>query len=574
MDNNEHILLLRKLEREKAARKQAEKILEDKAAELYQRTEQLHEANEKLEVLLGERDSQLQGIFENIVDAFVVMDLGGNVLRMNEAANKLFGFDHEQEKVNVTSLIYPEDFVYAMESFKALTEKGYFTNYQARVLTRQQGVRWVQINASVVLDNKKRPIAAQGIVRDITDQLNKANALAFISEVSQEILGKTSFKEIGTILAQKVSTFLNTDDCIVYLRKPELDYLQQISAVGAKVDKEGAIVDPLVIPLGKGIVGSVATTGKAEIISDTTKDPRYIKDDANRLSEMTVPIAVDNEVLGVIDAEHKKADYFNEGQLKTVKAVSNLVALQLRSAMDVSARKESEARNVKLLEQLELSNRELSEYAHMVSHDLKSPLRSISALTTWIKEDNIDSFNSESREHFNLLETTISKMEELISSVLEYAAVERVGSNFERVNINKLVQNIADLIYVPDHIELEIPERLPHVWGSPVMLQQLFQNLMVNAIKYNDKAKGYVKIDCKEKETFYEFSVADNGMGIPPEYHEKIFKIFQSLNPDGESTGLGLALVKKVVAVHNGEIRLESKPGQGTIFYFTLSKKK
>ena len=574
MDNNEHILLLRKLEREKAARKQAEKILEDKAAELYQRTEQLHEANEKLEVLLGERDSQLQGIFENIVDAYVVMDLGGNILRMNEAANKLFGFDHELEKVNVTSLIYPEDYVYAMESFKALTEKGYFTNYQARVLTRQQGVRWVQINASVVLDNKKRPIAAQGIVRDITDQLNKANALAFISEVSQCILGKVNLIEIGTAIAKRVADFLGTNDCIVYIKRPEMNALQQISAVGAKLNDYGTIVNPIEIPLGKGIVGTVAKSGIGEIIPDTTADNRYIVDDAIRLSEITVPILLNGELVGVIDAEHQSKNYFTEFQLGTLNTVSNLVALQLNSALDFEARKKSEMRNVKLLRQLERSNNELSEYAHVVSHDLKSPLRSINALTAWIREDNFDTLNTKSKEHFDLLESTIDKMEKLISNVLKYAAIDQSDEDFSVVDTGELVCDIVKTIYIPSRIEVQIPKRLPVVLASRVMLQQLFQNLMVNAIKYNDKEKGFVRICSEDKETFYQFSVTDNGQGIPPEYHEKIFKIFQSLNPDGESNGLGLALVKKVVEFYDGEVWLESTPGEGTTFYFTLSKKK
>lgn len=570
--DNEKELLLRKIAREQAARKHAEKILEEKAAELYQRTQQLHKANQQLEGLLNEKNSQLQGIFENIVDAYVVMDLTGNVLRMNEAASQLFGVNLEEEPLNVTSLIYTEDLAYAMESFNSLTQKGFFTNYQARVITRKKGVRWVQINASLVFNEKNQPIAAQGIVRDITDQLNKANALAFISEVSQEILGKVRFEDIGTILAEKVSSYLKTDDCIVYLLKDEKGYLEQISATGAKIDADGNIVAPIQIPLGKGIVGSVAESGNAEIIANTTKDSRYIVDDQLRLSEITVPIIIDGLVLGVIDAEHPKANYFTKSQLKTVEAVSNLVALQLRSAKDVSARKESEARNVKLLGQLERSNQELSEYAHMVSHDLKSPLRSISALVAWIKEDNQEILTGESKAHFSLLEDTVVKMEDLISRVLDYAAIERTGETKEAVDLNTLILNIKELIYFPDHIELQIPEPLPTIMADPVRMQQLFQNLIVNAIKYNDKEKGFVTIKGADAGDHYEFSVEDNGMGIAKEYHDKIFKIFQSLSTDKESTGIGLALVKKIVRSVQGEIWLESQEGLGTTFFFTLKK--
>ena len=246
----------------------------------------------------------------------------------------------------------------------------------------------------------------------------------------------------------------------------------------------------------------------------------------------------------------------------------------MNSALDFEARKKSEMRNVKLLRQLERSNNELSEYAHVVSHDLKSPLRSINALTAWIREDNFDTLNTKSKEHFDLLESTIDKMEKLISNVLKYAAIDQSDEDFSVVDTGELVCDIVKTIYIPSRIEVQIPKRLPVVLASRVMLQQLFQNLMVNAIKYNDKEKGFVRICSEDKETFYQFSVTDNGQGIPPEYHEKIFKIFQSLNPDGESNGLGLALVKKVVEFYDGEVWLESTPGEGTTFYFTLSKKK
>lgn len=572
MSKSENSLLRRKLEREKLARKQSEKILEQKSAELFIRTEELNTANEKLEKLLVEKSSQLQGIFENIIDAYVVMDLEGNVLKMNGAASQLFGIDIKQEPLNVSGLIYPDDVEYAFNSFKTLISKGYFTNYQARVRTRYNGVRWVQINASLVYDNQNQPLAAQGIVRDITEQLNKTNALAFISQVAQEILGQNSFEAIGTILAQKVSAYLGTEDCIVYLLKEEKKQLEQISAVGAKLNQKGAIINPIVIPLGSGIVGSVAQTGKEEIISDTSKDPRYIVDDAARLSELTVPISVDQQVLGVIDAEHEKAHFFTREQLSTVKAVSNLVALQLRSAMDVSARKQSEARNLRLLEKLERSNRELSEYAHMVSHDLKSPLRSISALVDWIREDNLDKLTQESQGHFKLLEETVQKMEALISDILVYASAGKANGNKSLVNINQLINSISELIYMPDNVQLEIPKPLPSLYGEPIQLQQLFQNLIVNAIKYNDKSSGYVRIECEQHQDYYQFTVADNGMGIAPEYHEKIFKIFQSLNPDKESSGLGLALVQKVVHSHQGQIWVSSELGVGASFHFTLKK--
>jgi len=170
MSQDQIDILKRALEREKNARKAAEKILEEKSRELFQ-------TSQKLEQLLDEKSSQLQGVFENIVDAYVVMSLEGDVLKFNEAASKLFGYDIDNESVNIVKLIYKEDYKYAMASYIELQRKGFFKNYEARVYTKSCEVKWVHINASIIYDKEKNPIAAQGIVRDITEQKIAAELL-------------------------------------------------------------------------------------------------------------------------------------------------------------------------------------------------------------------------------------------------------------------------------------------------------------------------------------------------------------------------------------------------------------
>jgi len=199
MSQNQIDILNRALLREKTARKQAEKILESKSAELYQLTEKLKESNEKLEELLDEKSSQLQGVFENINDAYMVMDIKGNVLKMNDAAITLFGYNVEDEPLNVLKLIYREDIEYAFNSFNALLDNGSFTDYTARVYTKQKDVRWVHINASLIYDSQKNPVATQGIIRDITEA-KKTRTL--IEEQQKELengLKKTTKKVLTTI---------------------------------------------------------------------------------------------------------------------------------------------------------------------------------------------------------------------------------------------------------------------------------------------------------------------------------------------------------------------------------------
>ena len=150
-------ILERALKRERAARKEAERILEAKSRELFDISQQLKQSNNKLQKVLSERISELQGVFENLVDAYVLMDISGKVLKMNDAAIGLFEYDPTQDEVNVAKLIYKEDYGYAMNSFAQLLKEGSFSDYQARVYTKSGKVRTVHINASLVYDIDKKP---------------------------------------------------------------------------------------------------------------------------------------------------------------------------------------------------------------------------------------------------------------------------------------------------------------------------------------------------------------------------------------------------------------------------------
>lgn len=397
-------ILLRALEREKKARKQAEKILEEKSKELYHITQQLRQANAKLKTGLNEKTTELQGVFDNLVDAYVLINLRGDIIKWNGAALELFGYA-PKEKVNVNQLIYKEDLSYALESFNALLHKGMFSDYTARVQTANKGIRWVHINASVIKNQYNKPIGAQGIVKDITLQ-------------------------------------------------------------------------------------------------------------------------------------------------RTI-----------------------EAENKKLLLDLENSNEELEEYAHIVSHDLKSPLRSINALVNWLKEDYGNVLDEGGLQNIALIEQTLEKMEQLINGILNYSSIsnQKTWQN-EKVDISRVIENIKNTIYIPKNIEISIKSKLPILNADSTRMQQLFQNIIGNAVNHIDKEKGLIEISATDDSTHYTFQIKDNGVGIEKANFDKIFKIFQSYSHHKSSTGIGLSIVKKIIEAHQGKIWLESKPKVGTTFFFTLKK--
>jgi len=240
--------------------------------------------------------------------------------------------------------------------------------------------------------------------------------------------------------------------------------------------------------------------------------------------------------------------------------------------LDITELKELELQKEQLLIKLEKSNNELEEYAHVVSHDLKSPLRSLHALISWLKEDNEDRFSEESFSHMRLIEQTLEKMESLISNVLAYSSINADHEEMTILDLNTIMTQVLELVHVPDHIVLDIRKKLPRITGDETRMLQLFQNLVSNAIKYNDKEKGRVEVDYRIDKGMYLFSVKDNGIGIDKAYQDKIFGIFQRLDNDEKSTGVGLAIVKRIIELYGGAIWVDSEPGKGTTFFFTLPK--
>jgi PAS domain S-box-containing protein len=243
-------------------------------------------------------------------------------------------------------------------------------------------------------------------------------------------------------------------------------------------------------------------------------------------------------------------------------------------ALDITERKEAELRLAKLVEDLDRANGELKDFAYIVSHDLKAPLRAISALASWIEMDYSDKLDDDGREQIRLLTGRVKRMQALIDGILQYSRVGRVKEEAEDVDLNELVADVIDSLSPPENIHVELESRLPMIHGERIRLQQVFQNLIGNAIKYMDKDQGQVKVGCAEENGDWRFYVADNGPGIEEKYFQKIFQIFQTLKArdEVESTGIGLAVVKKIIEQHKGKIWVESSLGDGSIFSFTLAR--
>ncbi|MFM2314905.1 MAG: hypothetical protein RLZZ04_4181, partial [Cyanobacteriota bacterium] len=222
-------------------------------------------------------------------------------------------------------------------------------------------------------------------------------------------------------------------------------------------------------------------------------------------------------------------------------------------------------------EELAEKNQELEQFAYVTSHDLKAPLRAIANLSEWIEEDLAGQLPEENQRQMTLLRKRVYRLEALINGLLEYYRAGRTKVTIETVDLNLLLAEIIDSLAPPATLKIEIEPGMPTLQTKKLLLSQVFSNLISNAIKYHDRPDGQIRISAQEQENFYEFAVADDGLGIAPEHQDKVFTIFQTLQSrdQTESTGIGLAIVKKIIETEGGEISLKSKLGEGSTFRFT-----
>jgi signal transduction histidine kinase len=278
------------------------------------------------------------------------------------------------------------------------------------------------------------------------------------------------------------------------------------------------------------------------------------------------------------------------GRARRVRLEVALRTSQLREAVqalnrEVVERKSAEQELQSLNETLEqhIANRTaeaerraqyLEQFAYVASHDLKAPLRAVSNLAQWIEEDLSDKLDDASREQLALLRDRVRRMHDLIEGLLEYSRVGRGNDTISLVDSRELVNEIIDSLSPPKGYKIKILGEMPTLYADRLLLGQVFSNLISNGLKYHGGDKGKIRVRGDSYGEVYQFSVCDDGQGIAPEYHKKIFMMFQTLESrDFEnSTGIGLALVKKIVEEHGGTIRLESAVGEGACFYFTWPK--
>jgi len=330
-----------------------------------------------------------------------------------------------------------------------------------------------------------------------------------------------------------------------------------------------------------GIVHSKSLTEALQVLEESHFDVVVL--------DLTLPDSSGMDTFAAVHKRHPQvpvviltANHSRDVALETVRLgaqdyivkekVENMqLALSLRYAI---TRKEAEVRQAALMEQVAKINHELESFAHVVSHDLKAPLRGVKNVVQWLVEDYTDKFDDEGKEQMKLLVSRVERMENLIDGILNYSRAGCLREDLSQTDLNEMVGSIIDLVAPPQHITIAVEKSLPALACEQTRLSQVFQNLLSNAVKYMDKPQGRITVTCADEANYWRFSVNDNGPGIEQRHFERIFELFATVHgkEDHQSTGVGLAVVKKIVESWGGRIWVESEVGRGSTFSFTLPK--
>ncbi|MFH1114601.1 MAG: PAS domain S-box protein [Pseudomonadota bacterium] len=494
------------------------------------------------EALLASEE-KYRSIFENAIEGIYQSSPEGRFLSVNPAMARILGFDGPQDVLeaytDIRTQLYvePEDRDKLQDLFH---KEGRAERFETRMHRRDGAVIWVSITASTVWNGDRRPLYYEGILEDITDRKQVHDAL------------ESEKRFIEGAMDTLTDAFLVFD-----LKGKLLRWNKTIAAASGYGDKEIAAMfavqffpadeHPKLFDALNRIIAHGHATLEASLLT------RY----GGRIAyEFTGDLLKDLE-----------------GRPSHICVVGRDITERKRAELEIRRLNERlEQRVAERTAELESANQELKDFAYAVSHDLKAPLRAINQLAGWISMDYGEALGQEGKEQIDLLMGRVRRMHGLIEGILQYSRIGRVREREREVDLDSLARDVIDLVSPPQHITINIETQLPVVVGEPTRLAQLFQNLLDNAIKYMDKTNGKVIISCLNQDDQWTFRISDNGSGIEEKYFDKIFQIFQTLAPrdESESTGIGLALVKRIVELGGGKIWLESELGKGTTFCFTI----
>ncbi len=538
--------------------------------ELAEYRQHLEEIIEKRTEELKQSEGKFQSIIENLPEGFYSVSLNGTLLEHNKAFNKILGFDPEKNIKGTNMPEFWQDPKDREPYTQELIKIGFIKDYIIKAKKYNGEKMILKANSRIILDSEGKPSRIEGTVSDVTRELkfkkiltNSEANFRNIFENSPIALWNEDLSDVKRIIDNLKD--VGIENITTYIHEHPEILSECISAL-----KIIAVNNSALIMFG--------AKSKEEILENINKI--FTKERTDALKEEIIQLNEGNNYF-----ETETAIGTLTGQVKNVIIRLTIVpgyqknwGKILISIIDITKIKKFEEELKIMVEDLTRSNEELEQFAYIASHDLQEPLRMVASFTQLLQRRYQDKLDKDANDFINYTIEGTTRMQSLINDLLLYSRVGTGGKPFYATDMNIVFEsvkiNLSTLI--TESNAKVTSDLLPVIIADDIQMIQLLQNLISNAIKFNNSEIPIVHITGEAKENSWEFSVKDNGIGIDSQYFDLIFIIFQRLHKKDEykGTGIGLALCKKIVQRHGGKMWIESEIGKGSAFYFSIPKRK
>ncbi len=485
--------------------------------------------------LLIQNEERFKSIFQNTTFGILLIDYKGKILEANNILFERLGYNRDEFlNLSLMELVHQEDRENASKYFTNLIAGTFDTTYAERRFVRKNGdTTWSQISCNKVEISANEHVV-MAVVEDIDSIKKHKQALLESEEKFRAVFESSS---MGIMITKMPGQIIEVNPAFV-----EMFGYSRMELIKKNIIE---LTYPADVQRSKKFLEKIQRAEDGEFVIEK----RYVKKDGKPFWAKAVVskmVSLNGEKLGLSIIENI------EKKKKTEQAL--------------------EFKNKELTQ----INQELEHFAYVASHDLQEPLRTITSFIQILEKRYGDRLDKDGKQFMSFVVEGSKRMQTLIHDLLEYSRINRYNNSYERVDLNDVFTTVNRVLKekIESNDALIMSENLPVIYGSKLQLTQMFQNLIDNAIKFRGKKKPEMLISVKNLGDKWELAFKDNGIGISQEYFQRIFVIFQRLHTLEEygGTGIGLAICKKIVERHGGDIWVESSPGKGSTFHLTVAK--
>lgn len=515
------------------------------------------------------------------------LEIEAPTLYISPQVQKMLGYSKDEfieDPLLWQKIIHPADRDRVLKENEATSQSRTIFNMEYRLITKEGNTLWVNDKARLITSEDGNPQHWLGTWVDITPQKQvdeqqadlasamskRAIQLQTVAEVSRASSSMLDLEELLATAVERIQNHFNYYYVGIFLLNESKTFAVLKSGTG-EAGKQMMVEGHQLEVADTSMIGWSVTHRKARIALDVGEDAIRFKNPHLPLtrSEITLPLISRGDVIGAMTIQSELPSAFSQADITALQIMADQIANAISNAKLFAERAD-------LIKELEARNAELERFTYTVSHDLKSPLVTIRGFLGFIREEAIKGELEKFERDLSKIANAADRMQDLLNDLLELSRVGRIAHPPQAVAMQQIVHETMELLagsLKEYNIEAVVQEPLPVVHGDKVRLVEVMQNLLSNAIKFMGEQSGpRIEIGCtgQDAEGMAILYVRDNGIGIDPQHHDRIFGLFNRLDPSIEGTGVGLTLIRRIIEVHGGKVWLESQPGVGSTFFFTL----